>query len=56
MLVEEANHQMQGFVTGRLENNLLVHFPGCERDLGRYIPVKLEEAKGFYYIGKSIEE
>jgi len=56
VLVEELNHQMKGFVTGRLENNLLVHFPGCERDLGCYIHVKLEEAKGFYYIGERIEE
>jgi tRNA-2-methylthio-N6-dimethylallyladenosine synthase len=56
VLVEEINHQMQGFVTGRLENNLLVHFPGCECDLGHYIPVKLEEAKGFYYIGTRVIE
>ena len=51
-LVEEVNHQMQGYVTGRLENNLLVHFPGCKSDLGQYIPVKLLEAKGFYYLGE----
>lgn len=51
-LVEEVNRQMPGYVTGRLENNLLVHFPGCEKDLGQYIPVELSEAKGFYYLGK----
>ena len=51
VLVEEMNHQMKGYVTGRLENNLLVHFPGCENDLGQYVDVKLDEAKGFYYIG-----
>ena len=51
-LVEDVNHQMPGFVTGRLENNLLVHFPGCENDLGKYIPVKLSESKGFYYLGE----
>ena len=56
VLVEELNHQMKGYVTGRLENNLLVHFPGCEQDLGAYIPVKLEESKGFYYIGKRMDE
>lgn len=51
-LVEELNQQMKGYVTGRLENNLLVHFPGCKQDLGAYINVKLTEAKGFYYIGE----
>jgi len=51
-LVEEVNQQIPGYVTGRLENNLLVHFPGCENDLGQYIPVKLLESKGFYYLGK----
>lgn len=51
-LVEEVNHQMKGYVTGRLENNLLVHFPGCAQDLGAYVNVKLTEAKGFYYIGE----
>ena len=53
-LVEEVNRQMPGYVTGRLENNLLVHFPGCEKDLGQYIPVELSEAKGFYYLGTLI--
>jgi len=54
VLVEELNHQMKGYVTGRLENNLLVHFPGCENDLGQYIKVRLDEAKGFYYIGSRV--
>ena len=54
VLVEEVNQHMAGYVTGRLENNLLVHFPGNQCDLGQYIDVKLEEAKGFYYIGNRV--
>jgi len=54
-LVEETNSQMEGYVTGRLSNNLLVHFPGCANDLGKYIRVKLTEAKGFYYLGQRID-
>lgn len=54
VLVEELNKNLEGYVTGRLSNNLLVHFPGCENDLGKYIDVKLTEAKGFYYIGERL--
>ncbi len=53
-LVEEENTHLEGYVTGRLSNNLLVHFPGCKNDLGKYIKVKLSESKGFYYIGERI--
>ncbi len=51
-LVEELNPQIEGLVTGRLSNNLLVHFPGTAEDLGKYVKVKLTEAKGFYYLGE----
>ena len=51
-LVEEPNRQMPGMLTGRLESNLVVHFPGEEALIGQYVPVKLTEAHGFYYIGE----
>ncbi|HIQ95272.1 MAG TPA: MiaB/RimO family radical SAM methylthiotransferase, partial [Candidatus Limivivens merdigallinarum] len=52
VLVEEKNHQQEGFVTGRLSNNLLVHFKGDESLIGTLVKVYLRESKGFYYIGE----
>lgn len=51
VLVEEINEQSPELVTGRLENNLLVHFPGDASYIGKLVPVTLTEAKGFYYLG-----
>ena len=51
VLVEEENTHQKGFVTGRLSNNILVHFEGKKELIGKIVSVKLEEAKGFYYIG-----
>ncbi len=55
VLVEEVNAKRQGYVTGRLANNLLVHFPGDENLLGQYVDVNLTECMGFYYIGSECE-
>lgn len=52
VLVESISEQDPNLVTGRLANNLLVHFPGSESMIGQIIDVKLVEAKGFYYIGE----
>jgi tRNA-2-methylthio-N6-dimethylallyladenosine synthase len=52
VLVEEVNSQNEDLLTGRLSNNMLVHFPGDKSLIGEIIPVYLEESKGFYYIGK----
>ena len=54
VLVESTNEHEEGFVTGRLSNNLLVHFPGEESMIGTIVEVRLKEAKGFYYIGEQI--
>ena len=51
VLVEEINTKRKNFLTGRLENNLIVHFPGDKSLLGQYVKVKLSECMGFYYIG-----
>lgn len=51
VLVEEQNEQDGSLLTGRLSNNLLVHFPGEASLIGKLVPVKLVECKGFYYIG-----
>ena len=51
VLAEEQNTYQEGWLTGRLSNNLLVHFPGKPELLGKLVPVRLQEGKGFYYIG-----
>ncbi len=56
VLVEEQNAQNSEMVTGRLSNNMIVHFPGGTELIGKILPVKLIEAKGFYYIGEQEEE
>lgn len=51
VLVEGLDEQDENLLTGRLSNNLLVHFPGDQSLIGTFQNVKLTEAKGFYYIG-----
>lgn len=51
VLVEEKNHQMEGCVSGRLSNNHVVHFPGDVSLIGQIVRVRLEECRGFYYMG-----
>lgn len=55
-LVEETNNQQEGFVTGRLSNNIMVHFPGPSDLVGRIVPVRLLESRGFYYMGRMEEQ
>ena len=52
VLVEAVNEQDGALVTGRLGNNLLVHFPGGSELIGHIVNVYLKECKGFYYIGE----
>lgn len=52
VLAEEINEQDTTMLTGRLSNNLLVHFKGSTDMIGKLIPVHLVECKGFYYIGE----
>ena len=54
VLVEGVNEQDSSLVTGRLSNNLLVHFPGTSDMIGKFMKVKLTEAKGFYYLGETV--
>ena len=51
VLTEEVNGQDPSLVTGRMSNNLLVHFPGDASMIGSYQKVRLDECKGFYYMG-----
>ncbi len=52
VLVESVSDHDPSMVTGRMSNNLLVHFGGSEELIGSYVNVHLTECKGFYYIGE----
>lgn len=54
VLVEEVNGQDSSLVTGRMTNNLLVHFKGEASLIGSIVSVQLTECKGFYFIGKMV--
>lgn len=54
VLVEQVNQQDDSLLTGRLSNNLLVHFPGDPSLIGKITDVYLSECKGFYYMGEMI--
>ena len=51
-LVEGINEHDSSLVTGRLSNNMIVHFKGCPDLIGKIVPVYLKECKGFYYLGE----
>ena len=56
VLVETVNDHDAALVTGRMSNNLLVHFPGGEDLIGKIVSVELKECRGFYYIGDMIKK
>lgn len=53
-LIEDIDDHEDGFVTGRLGNNMVVHVKGDAGLIGRIVKVRLNEAKGFYYLGEII--
>ncbi|MBR6616057.1 MAG: tRNA (N6-isopentenyl adenosine(37)-C2)-methylthiotransferase MiaB [Lachnospiraceae bacterium] len=55
VLVEDLDTHEQGYVTGRLSNNTVVHFKGDASLIGKIVKVSLDEAKGFYYMGTMVE-
>ena len=54
VLVESLNDHDDSLVTGRMSNNLLVHFKGDASLIGQIVDVRLNECKGFYYLGEMI--
>lgn len=56
VLAEGIDEKDDSMITGRLSNNNVVHFTADESVIGKIVPVLLEEAKGFYYIGRLAEE
>ena len=55
VLVEEINEHNPELLTGRLSNNILVHFKGDTSLIGKIVNVSLDEYEGFYYMG-SLQE
>ncbi len=53
-LVEGLDAATPGRVTGRLGNNVMVHFPGDASLIGQIVDVHLKEVHGFYYIGEKV--
>ena len=51
VLVEEENDHEAGLVTGRMTNNMLVHFPGGRELIGQLVSVSLDTCRCFYYMG-----
>lgn len=52
VLVEEVNQRNSALMTGRTDRNYIVHFPGDASMIGKIVPVRLCESKGFYYVGE----
>ena len=55
VLVEEENRE-PGLMTGRIEHNIVVHLPGDASMIGKIVPVRLAECKGFYYFGDPVSK
>lgn len=55
VLIEEENKRMQGYLDGRLSNNHVVHLKGDASLIGKIVEVRLDECRGFYYMGSLTE-
>lgn len=55
VLVEEKDTEKEGYLTGRLSNNTIVHFPGDESLIGTMVKVRLDRSMGFYYYGSLMQ-
>ncbi len=54
VLVDDFSQQNESIVSGRSENNCLIHFNGDKSLMGQIVPVKITENKTFYLIGERI--
>ncbi|WP_338106678.1 tRNA (N6-isopentenyl adenosine(37)-C2)-methylthiotransferase MiaB [Mordavella massiliensis] len=54
VLAESVNDHDPSLLTGRMSNNLLVHFPGDPSLIGRLVKVRLVTCRGFYYLGEMV--
>ena len=54
VLAEETSKHNACILTGRTEQNILVHFAGEKNLIGQMVPVKITENKTFYAIAERI--
>jgi tRNA-2-methylthio-N6-dimethylallyladenosine synthase len=54
VLAEEVSKNDSGIISGRLDDNSLVHFKGGEELIGNIIDVKINDCKTFYLLGEKI--
>ncbi|MCL1996533.1 MAG: tRNA (N6-isopentenyl adenosine(37)-C2)-methylthiotransferase MiaB [Defluviitaleaceae bacterium] len=52
VLAESLSKNHDQLLTGRLNNGLLVHFPGTSEQIGQMVDVDITDGKTFYLIGK----
>jgi tRNA-2-methylthio-N6-dimethylallyladenosine synthase len=55
VLMEETDSQDPARITGRLDNNAVVHCRADRSLIGKICSVKLVESRGFYYMGEIVE-
>ena len=55
ILLSSVRISVLSLVTGRMGNNLLVHFPGDAYMIGTFKQIHLDVCKGFYYMGTPAE-
>ncbi|MCR4798681.1 MAG: tRNA (N6-isopentenyl adenosine(37)-C2)-methylthiotransferase MiaB, partial [Lachnospiraceae bacterium] len=55
VLAEQVNEQDASLLTGRCDNNATVHFKADPSLIGRIVRVRLDECKGFYYLGTMVD-
>ena len=48
----EEKDRVEGRMTGRISHNIVVHFPGTPEDIGKFVPVLMDDFRGFYYNGE----
>lgn len=54
VFAEEISKQDKAVLTGRADNNMLVHFSGTADLIGQMVPVRITDNKTFYLIGERI--
>ncbi len=54
VLAEDVSANDENFITGRLEDNSLVHFKGDKSIIGEIIDVNITDCKTFYLIGERV--
>ena len=52
VFAEEVSKQDASILTGRADNNMLVHFRGTADMIGKMVPVRITDNKTFYLIGE----